>query len=134
MSASSNDETEFRQEDLELAAANSLSSSGRRTRAGGASSSKEATEGFLGDSKTAKKIAAPLDVSTSHESGEKATSSGVSSSSSEKRNAASMDASTSSGGQTATSREPSTIPNVPEHVDPYAETIKLKATFFFKKC
>ena len=48
MSASSSDETEFRQEDLELAAANRLVGDRRKTRAGGARSSREAPKISLG--------------------------------------------------------------------------------------
>ena len=134
MSASSSNETEFRQEDLELAAANSLVGSGRKTRAGGTRLSKEVSEDISGQSKAVEKVAVSVDASTYHESGEMAASKGVSSSSSDERNAAPMGASTSSGRQTATSSGPSVVPNIPEFVDPYAASKKARAMNFFNKC
>ena len=125
---------EFRNEDLELAAANSLAGEKKKFRSRGARSSIDSPVDVFGESKAPVKIAVHLDASTYHESGETTASKGVSSSSSDDRNAAPMSASTSSGGQTATSSGPSVVPNIPEFVDPFAASKKARAMNFFNKC
>ena len=133
MSSSSSDEMEFRQEDLELAAANSLVGERRKTRAGGARSSKDGPVEVLGESRAPAKVAVPLDASTFHESGKAAASSGASSSSSVERNAAPMGASASSDEQAAASSGARAIPIAPSLCQ--TDAIKtIRAQNFFEKC
>ena len=133
MSASSSDETEFRQEDLELAAANSLVGDRGKTRAGGARSSREAPEDFIGVSRADAKVAVPLDASTFHESDKAAASSDASSSSSE-RIAAPSGASALSVEQATASSGASTVPNAQSSLIPTAALQKVRAQEFFEKC
>ena len=144
MASSSSNEMEFRDEDLELAAANSLASEKKKTRGRGARSSLEIPVEVYGQSKAPVKVdisgqpkaveivAVSMDASTSHESDEKAASSGVSSSSGN-GNAASMDASSIPDRQTASSCETSACPTT-SYLSQTDVTNRIRAQVFFDKC